>query len=252
MAGQTEDFIKVYLANQRGYVQDGRVVYGEYRDTVHCASEMLAPMPDSMLYIGLDFGLTPAAVFAQQDAKGRWLVIDEMCAEDVGVQRFAELLGQRLDTWYADQVRIEVWGDPAGRQRAQTDEKTCFQIMREHADLEVRAAPSQDLTLRREAVAACLTRLVDGEPGLLLSPQCRVLRAGFQGGYCYRRVRVSGDERYTDKPDKNRYSHPHDALQYLLCGAGEGRALLGRERRKRDGPLPQRANSHYHPLRWRG
>jgi hypothetical protein len=51
--------------------------------------------------------------------------------------------------------------------------------MREHADLKVRAAPSQDLTLRREAVAACLTRLVDGEPGLLLSPQCKVLRAGF-------------------------------------------------------------------------
>ena len=194
-----------------------------------------------MLYIGLDFGLTPAAVFAQQDAKGRWLVLDEMCAEDVGVQRFAELLGQRLDTWYADQVRIEVWGDPAGRQRAQTDEKTCFQIMKEHADLEVRAAPTQDLTLRREAVAACLTRLVEGEPGLLLSPHCKVLRAGFQGGYCYRRVRVSGDERYTDKPDKNRYSHPHDALQYLLSAAGESRRLLGKRRRERGRPLPQSA-----------
>ncbi len=251
MAGQTQDFIKVYLANQRGFVQDGRAVYGEYRDTVHCASEVLAPIPESMLYIGLDFGLTPAAVIAQRDAKGRWLILDEMCTEDVGAQRFAELLGARLDSFYPDQAQIEVWGDPAGRQRAQTDEKTCFQIMREHADLKVRAAPSQDLTLRREAVAACLTRLVDGEPGLLLSPQCKVLRAGFQGGYCYRRVRVSGDERYTDKPDKNRYSHPHDALQYLLSGAGEGRALLGREKRKRAGPPPQRANNTYRPQRWR-
>ena len=34
---------------------------------------------------------------------------------------------------------------------------------------------------------------------------------GFQGGYCYRRMQVSG-ERYDDKPDKNMYSHIHDAL----------------------------------------
>ncbi len=124
--------------------------------------------------------------------------------------------------------------------------------MREHADLEVRAAPSQDLTLRREAVASCLTRLIDGRPGLQLSPRCKVLRAGFQGGYCYRRMRVTGDERYTDKPDKNRYSHVHDGLQYLLSGAGEGRKLLGRERRQRVGPPVTHCNSAYNPMRWRG
>ena len=76
-------------------------------------------------------------------------------------------------------------------------------------------------------------------------------RAGFQGGYCYRRMRVTGDERYTDKPDKNRYSHVHDGLQYLLSGAGEGRKLLGRERRQR-GPPVTHCNSAYNPMRWRG
>jgi hypothetical protein len=36
------------------------------------------------------------------------------------------------------------------------------------------------------------------------------------GRYQYRRVRVSGSaERYHDSPDKNEYSHPHDALQYV-------------------------------------
>ena len=44
--------------------------------------------------------------------------------------------------------------------------------------------------------------------------------------------KVTGDERYHDKPDKNSFSHPHDALQYLLSGAGEGRALLGKERNR--------------------
>jgi hypothetical protein len=62
----------------------------------------------------------------------------------------------------------------------------------------------------------------------LLSPRCKVLRKGFAGGYHYRRVKVSGDERYHDAPDKNSFSHPHDALQYALSGAGEGAALLNR------------------------
>ena len=37
-------------------------------------------------------------------------------------------------------------------------------------------------------------------------------------------MQVSG-ERYDEKPNKNRFSHIHDALQYMLLGAGEGRSL---------------------------
>jgi hypothetical protein len=50
---------------------------------------------------------------------------------------------------------------------------------------------------------------------------------GFISGYHYRRMQVSGESRYDEKPNKNRYSHPHDALQYLFTGAGEGRRLRG-------------------------
>jgi hypothetical protein len=38
-------------------------------------------------------------------------------------------------------------------------------------------------------------------------------------------MQVSG-ERYADKPDKNHFSHVHDALQYLMLGAGEGRQIM--------------------------
>lgn len=33
-------------------------------------------------------------------------------------------------------------------------------------------------------------------------------------GYVYSRLAVSGEERYKDKPNKNMYSHPMDALGY--------------------------------------
>jgi len=45
-------------------------------------------------------------------------------------------------------------------------------------------------------------------------------------------MEVSG-ERYADKPDKNMFSHIHDSLQYLLLGAGEGRALLSSQKPSR-------------------
>jgi len=38
-------------------------------------------------------------------------------------------------------------------------------------------------------------------------------------------MQISGAERYEDKPEKNKYSHIHDALQYAMIGGGEGRAL---------------------------
>jgi len=59
----------------------------------------------------------------------------------------------------------------------------------------------------------------------LIDYRCRTIIKGFEGNYQYRRIQVSG-ERYSDKPDKNMYSHIHDALQYLMLGAGEGRQLL--------------------------
>jgi hypothetical protein len=67
--------------------------------------------------------------------------------------------------------------------------------------------------------------MVEGKPALLIDRRCPTLIKGFEGGYAYKRMEVSG-ERYADKPDKNMFSHVHDAAQYLFLGAGEGRALM--------------------------
>ena len=203
-----------------GYAMDGKPVYPEWRDSVHVSSEPLAPIKGLPLFLGLDFGLTPACVFAQHTARGQWRIIDELISEDMGMVRFSELLSARLDEWYGDIRRIEAWGDPAGNARSQTDEQTCLEIVRQHAGIDIRPAPSNEWMLRREAVAQTLNRLVDGMPGLLLSPHCKMLRKGFAGGYHYKRVQVSGDERFHDKADKNKFSHVHDGLQYLLLCAG--------------------------------
>jgi hypothetical protein len=49
---------------------------------------------------------------------------------------------------------------------------------------------------------------------LMVDPKCEMIRRGFNGRYQYKRLQLSGEDRYKDVPDKNDYSHLQDALQY--------------------------------------
>jgi hypothetical protein len=202
-AGKTDDWIKVYVDGDYGFAGDGKPVFPEYRDSLHCRpDELVKGFP---LVVGLDFGLTPAAVVGQRRADGRWTLRDELVATDMGIARFAEQLKTLLAGKYGGHT-VEVWGDPAGDQRAQTDETTCYQMLAAKG-VDANPAPSNDFELRRSAVGAALSRLVDGEPGLVVHPDCRTLRKGMAGAYCYRRVQLAGAEKWKDVPDKNQYSH---------------------------------------------
>ena len=220
--GKTKSWIDVYVMNRLGMIQEGKPVYPDFVSETHLAEEEIPIAVGVPLYIGVDFGLTPSAVFGQK-VRGRWLIQSEIVAIDMGIVRFAELLRQEIATRFSG-LDIYIYGDPAGDFRAQTDESTPFQIMR-GAGLKAVPAPSNSVDLRLESVSSQLTKMSDGKPAFMIDRRCPQLIKGFQGGYCYRRMQVSG-ERYTDKPEKNMYSHIHDALQYMMLGAGEGRSLM--------------------------
>ena len=110
---------------------------------------------------------------------------------------------------------------------SQTDETTCIDILNTPFEdggvgIPTSPSPSNSLVARLDAVNHFLTKLVDANPAFYLSPKCTVLRKGFNGGYKFNRIQVLGDERFKDVPDKNRFSHPHDALQYACQGALSG------------------------------
>jgi hypothetical protein len=221
--GKGKSWIDVYVMNRLGSIQDGKPVYNMFAFDQHVADEEIPVAAGMPVFIGIDFGLTPAAVFGQK-VRGRWLILQEIVAFDMGIVRFAELLRQEIAVRY-DSCEINIFGDPSGDFRAQTDESTPFQVLR-GAGLLARPAPSNDVSLRLESVGSTLTRMTEGLSGFLVDRRCKELIKGFEGGYQYRRIQVSG-ERYDDRPDKNRFSHIHDALQYLMLGAGEGRQVLG-------------------------
>jgi hypothetical protein len=76
-------------------------------------------------------------------------------------------------------------------------------------------AKTNDFNSRRAAVESLLTRLtVGGKPALQVDKNnCKRLIKGFISGYYYKR-RAGYNDLYRDTPEKNKYSHVHDALQY--------------------------------------
>ncbi len=226
LEGKQDDWISIYLANEYGFSVDGKPVHPEYRDSIHTAAELIPPIKGIPLNIGLDFGRTPAAVITQHlTTMGRHHAIDEFCSEDQSAALFAPELKRYLDAEYAG-FQVMAWGDPAGDKAGQTVETTPIQIIRANG-IPCKPAPSNVPLLRRAAVANPATRLcMDGTPALLISPKCKLTRKGLMGGFCYRRLKTPGVERFSDEPDKNMYSHPVEALEYALLGVGEGHGAL--------------------------
>lgn len=226
--GATAEWIKVYLLGQYGFVLDGKLVYPEYRDDIHCRPvRAIQGLP---LLLGWDFGLTPACIVGQLTPRGALHIIDEFVSEDMGIEQFASevvkpQLALRYPAWKLRENILSA-GDPAGNDPAQTDETTCFQVLKELGFvINGGGRQTNEFLPRRTAVARFLTRMDRGVPSYVLDPGCKWLRKGFLGGYHYRRMQVPGKMIYRDEPDKDAFSHPHDAQQYLAQMAAGSFAL---------------------------
>lgn len=221
LGGKLDTWINVFLRGNYGTTSDGKPVYPEWNDRVHVASEPLKPTRGLPIILGWDFGLTPSCIIGQMMPNGRLHILEELVAEDMGIRQFAsDVVRPVLTTKYNGFARFSE-GDPAGQIRAQTDERTCLQELAE-LGIPTEPAPTNDWIPRRESVAYFLTRMIDGGPGFLLDPSCTTLRKGMNGRYRYERLKTSGSARYRDRPIKDQFSHPHDALQYLCMRVRNG------------------------------
>lgn len=225
LAGKSEDWIAVNLANEYGFTIDGKPVHPEYVDSLHCTREPIPFDPKLPIVLGVDYGRTPAAAIAQHIPQwGRTVVVDEFVTHDMSQAVFGPELKRYLAQHYPQSVKG--WGDPAGDSKGQATNDTPRQVLNA-AGVPVQPASTNEPVLRRAAVANPLRRVcADGKPALLISPKAKMIRKGLAGGFCFRRLKVAGSERYTDEPDKNQYSHPVEALEYLMLGLGEGQAAL--------------------------
>jgi len=214
IAGKAKEWIRVYAGARYGVVTTGKPVYSQYNDDFHVRD--VKPYPDKPLLIGLDFG-HPAAVICQVSPMGQLRVYADIVEDStMGIQQFARDILKPFLAENFPGYKFQCVGDPSGVKRADSDEKTAFMVLADEGFVAMPAI-SNDQKMRQEAVKKYLTKLVaDGQPGLAVSPNAKYIRKGFLGGYHFKRVQVSGWEaQYRDIPNKNEYSHAHDALQYV-------------------------------------
>jgi len=201
-----------YVDGEWGAIFSGKPVYGqEFAWDFHVAKEHIVPVQGLTIHRGWDFGLTPACIITQSHPNGTWNILRELWSDDMGIDEFGDAVVDFCNREFQGFLYEDV-GDPAGRSRAQTDEKSCMDILATKG-IWCREALTNAIIPRLESVKRRLTKSYKGRPRLLIDPRCKRLIDGFSGGYRFSERGNTGT--FGDSPEKNQYSHIHDALMYI-------------------------------------
>lgn len=230
--GKSVDFVNVYMRCRYGRSLYGVPVYEKtFNPEFHIAEKPFSPLraEDYPIIIGLDFGRTPAAALVQRNTYGQLVVLDELTSNNMGIETFLTTrLQPLLSTPAYMGCHFVVAPDPAGWAKQQIGEISPVDVVR-HAGYSVVRPVTNDPARRVEAVERVLLRHTDGKPAFVINDSCRQLIQGFRYGYKYKLNKAGAQDA---KPEKNDYSHCHDALQYA-CLVAEGGGGAGRRRESR-------------------
>jgi hypothetical protein len=226
-----QDLVDRFVEGKYGFQRRGRPVTPAWNDHIHVA-DAIEPIRTIPLHILWDFGHTPCCVITQLPPSGHWNVLEALQGQDVGTiehieQNVAPRLAERYPSYAWDHTH-----DPAGNYRDQTSiENTPVRAIREKiggACYPGAEAPSAGI----DPLNAVLSRVINDGRGVIQIDRrfAKPVWHALRGGWHYP-MRVGGV--IGEKPVKNIYSHPGDAMRY-----GASRFFpLGALRQKR--PIPR-------------
>jgi hypothetical protein len=213
--GRSEEWFRTMVQVQYARSIKGKPVYEKsFKPERHVSTVPLKVYSNLPVIIGLDTARKPAAVFEQMTLDGRILTQHETYAFDMGAKLFiARHLRPIINNFYPASALVFVI-DPAGNRQNETDDNTWFkELKKSFKGHHVKCAITNDPITRINATDDILRTWPDGEPMNLIDPCCKYLIQGMRGKYRY--VRVKGtDNKFSDKPDKNPWSHTVEAKQY--------------------------------------
>ena len=225
IAGKSEDWVRVMIMRQYIPLQDGKPVYPEYNDNLHCVDEHLINVATTgrPLICSADNGRWSGFLVGQVDTFGRIVVFDELTSEDINLIEFGDIVASHMKGEYS-MHKFETWIDPwAANQRGQLTDDTMLKVWN-NKHLHCRTSYTKSPKIMVDAVKGLLGKMIGGQPALVISSRCKNLRKALNGSYQYRRISTSG-ERYAEKPDKGAFSHIANALEFLVDGTGASKEL---------------------------
>jgi hypothetical protein len=220
LARNKPDWVKRYVHAQYGDDPSGTAVFKEsFRLHFHVVDE-LEPVPGHIILVGQDFGRDPCSLITQVDHKGRLLVLEEVMAEDVGLEVHVDrsLRPALMNPRYLGKP-IAIVGDPAGRNKSTLYEETEYDLLKRKG-FAAYPAPTNDVDARLRAVEGWLTSARDGGAAMLIDKKrCPNFVRAMNGGYRYGKRK---DGQRKPMPDKNEWSHIADAGQYACLATHTG------------------------------
>lgn len=218
----TPDWIEMYVEGKPGVLVKGKLVYYNFRRDMHQARAPLIWGGSGTLYRGWDnSGNVPACIVVSNPSPMRYHVLKEFCHDKMGIVDFTKWVVAECNKFYPHADWVD-YGDPAGEAKFSKKEggfTSNAQLMAEEGVIV--ESSEQNFTARTQAVDGILARI----DGCLIDPGCTRLLNGFLGGYHYKEIGTSGE--FFDDPEKNRFSHIHDAFQYVMV------RLIGNKTKKR-------------------
>jgi hypothetical protein len=205
------DWIATYIEGKPGIIIQGKLVHNNFRREYHVSKEPLI-WAKGPIWRGWDHsGNTPACIVVQMPRPRHIQVMREFYSEKMGIVDFGKWVKTECNVAYPNATFTE-WGDPAGEALYSKKEggfTSNAQLLREECGIDIQPS-EQNWMVRKESLETHLKEI----DGILIDPSCVGLINGFIGGYHYPEIRNTG--RYADKPEKNRYSHRVEALQYVV------------------------------------
>ena len=193
---------------------------GSFKRSFH-VKPFLEPVAGYPLLIGQDFGRNPCSLICQPDHLGRLLILEEVVAEDIGLElHVAKALKPTL---YSDRyagMMFAAVGDPSGVAKGNFLEETSFDVLK-RLGIPAFPATTNNIDPRILAVETLLLQQRDGGPALVIDEQrCPSLVRALGGAYRYGKTKAGVTK---PLPEKNHpWSDLGDDLQYAALTVNSG------------------------------
>lgn len=244
-------YVRRMIRNIPGFTRGTDMIYERWDDARLVAPSQLSALKELPIIVGVDGGLTPSAVYAQEMPDGSPRVLAEIALERGGMAELAQAmlaLEARRFPDHAGQDGFHTVCDPAmgaGEDtEAGSDRARLARLLKRKVKLARTNSPDQ----RWDAVRHWIERALAAGKAML-DPSCAKLARGFAQTYHFRLIAGTKERSGAVKgPD----SHPHDALQYAALESGQAAARLLETRRREERDKARRASRApqpaYNPL----